>query len=222
MLHIGNRIRSDKYGTSHEAFLALSSNEEVITCIAKRPWSMAELNSTVPERVLTYEKQIRNQQYDDLIEEDTALPLPWELDAKAASLRRYYEVSIHVAQKFENKKKLQQKLRQQRQQDEKEVGVGTFGDTSMNEGLVNDDISAVQMLIQVCPDDGSGGPNADDVISDYGATGLDVFGKMLRGDGHEWLSFEGTAEHDITLQDALQQVSSLLLKCLCVYEYTFM
>ena len=34
-------------------------------------------------------------------------------------------------------------------------------------------------FLRVYPDDGSGGPRADDVIAEYGPTGHDVWGKPL-------------------------------------------
>ena len=69
-LHIGNRIRSTLHGTTHEGYLFTSddnsdatdsSGYRVVPCIAKRPWSLSELNATVPTQVLAFE---RGQQFD--------------------------------------------------------------------------------------------------------------------------------------------------------------
>jgi len=59
---------------------------------------------------------------------------------------------------------------------------------------------AVPEFLRVYPDDGSGGPNSEDAISEYGATGSDVWGKTLSGLGgsHEWLVYEGRFESVVT------------------------
>jgi len=193
-LHVGRRIRSSKYGTTHEGLLVLSKEGNgyyrATPCIAKRPWSIKELSAMVPTKVQSLEE---GRQYD---EEDTKPPESYELDALSATLRQYYEVETSLSQKFNKKRTLQQKIRQQKLQDEKQNG-----------GLVSDednDAAMVQMLIRIYPDDGSGGPNDDDVLPEYGITGLDIWGKQLGDGSHEWLVFEGNVDTDITLQDAHQ------------------
>ena len=185
LLHISKRISSSTYGTTHEAFLILSKEDsgsyKAMRCIAKRPWSMTELKDGVPSKVLAFEQ--------DAIAGDTQPPESWELDAKAATIRQYYEVEIHVSNKFGEKKALYQRMRQQKQLEE-EKGFG-----KVDNSLPNDDIvSAVQMLKGVYPDDGSGGPNAEDAIPEYGLADLDVWGKALANGCHEWLVFESTSE----------------------------
>jgi len=222
LLHIGNRIQSSSYGTTHECFLFQSienddgdSNTDnvvknfddgnvrfcITPCIAKRPWSMPELNATVPSKVLAFE---RKQRYYDEIEDDVrqSIPESWELDDKAVKIRRYYEVEIHIFQKFERKREfISEQRRRIRQQEEaeRERGAKNRGDTSIR-GMA-DNLIAVPKFLKVYPDDGSGGPNFDDAIPEYGATGADVWGKTLSGLGgsHEWLVYEGRFESEVTL-----------------------
>lgn len=194
-LHVGRRIRSSKYGTTHEGLLVFSNEGNgyyrATPCIAKRPWSIKELSAMVPTKVQILEK---GEQYD---ETDMMSPESYELDALSATLRQYYEVETSLSQKFDKKRTLQQKIRQQKLQDEKQNG-----------GLVTeediDDPAMVQMLIRIYPDDGSGGPNDDDVLPEYGSVGLDIWGKQLGDGSHEWLVFEGKVDTEITLQDAHQ------------------
>jgi len=195
-LHVGQRIRSSKYGTTHEGLLVLSKEGDgcyrATPCIAKRPWSIKELSAMVPTKVQSLEEGL---QYD----ETDMTPLEsYELDALSATLRQYYEVETSLSQKFDKKRTLQQKIRQQKLQDEKQNG-GFVTDED-----INDDPAMVQMLIRIYPDDGSGGPNDDDVLPEYGSTGLDIWGKQLGDGSHEWLVFEGSVDTDNTLQDAHQ------------------
>ena len=149
---------------------------------------MTELKYGVPSKVLAFEQ--------DAIEGDTQPPESWELDAKAATIRQYYEVEIHVSNKFGEKKALYQRIRQQKQLEE-EKGL------KVDNSLPNDDIvSAVQMLKGVYPDDGSGGPNDEDAIPEYGLADLDVWGKALANGCHEWLVFESTSELSLMYQFA--------------------
>jgi hypothetical protein len=229
LLHIGNRIQSSAYGTTHECFLFQSIEDgggdnnrdnvakiyddgnvrfRITSCIAKRPWSMPELNATVPSKVLAFERQ---QRYYDETEDDVqqSTPEPWELDDKAVKIRRYYEVEIHIFQKFERKREfLSEQRRRIRQQEEAERERGSAksrGDTSIG-GVEADNLIAVPKFLRVYPDDGSGGPNSDDAIPEYGATGADVWGKTLSGLGgsHEWLVYEGRFESVVTLLDAME------------------
>ena len=63
---------------------------------------------------------------------------------------------------------------------------------------------AVPKFLRVYPDDGSGGPRADDAIPEYGLAGTDVWGKPLTVGGHEWLVYEGSLETEVSLQGALE------------------
>jgi hypothetical protein len=228
LLHIGNRIQSSSYGTTHECFLFQliedddgdSNTDNVVKffddgnvrfcitpCIAKRPWSMPELNATVPSKVLAFE---RKQRYYDEIEDDVwqSIPEPWELDDKAVKIRRYYEVEIHIFQKFERKREFifeqRRRIRQQEEAERERGSAKNRGDTSIR-GMT-DNLIAVPKFLKVYPDDGSGGPNFDDAIPEYGATGADVWGKTLSGLGgsHEWLVYEGRFESEVTLLDAME------------------
>ena len=218
ILHIGNRIQSSSHGTTHESFLFQSidddsvdfSNEgiskiyddgyvrfRITPCISKRPWSMSELIASVPTRVLAYE---RNQWIETDAEQKTLEK--WELDDKAARLRRYYEVEIHIYQKFERKREfLAQQRRRIKQQQEEEMESGIIDE------VVENNVVAVPKFLRVYLDDGSGGPNDEDAIPEYGTTGTDVWGKTvskLGGSHHEWLVYEGRFESEITLLDALE------------------
>ena len=228
LLHIGNRIQSSSYGTTHECFLFQliedddgdSNTDNVVKffddgnvrfcitpCIAKRPWSMPELNATVPSKVLAFE---RKQRYYDEIEDDVwqSIPEPWELDDKAVKIRRYYEVEIHIFQKFERKREFifeqRRRIRQQEEAERERGSAKNRGDTSIR-GMT-DNLIAVPKFLKVYPDDGSGGPNFDDAIPEYGATGADVWGKTLSGLGgsHEWLVYEGRFESEVSLLDAME------------------
>ena len=218
ILHIGNRIQSSSHGTTHESYLfqsidddSVDSNNEGISkiyddgsvrfritpCISKRPWSMSELIASVPTRVLAYE---RNQWIETDAEQKTLEK--WELDDKAARLRRYYEVEIHIYQKFERKREfLVQQRRRIKQQQEEEMESGIIDE------VVENNVVAVPKFLRVYLDDGSGGPNHEDAIPEYGTTGTDVWGKTvskLGGSQHEWLVYEGRFESEITLLDALE------------------
>ncbi|KAL3816442.1 hypothetical protein ACHAXA_000092 [Cyclostephanos tholiformis] len=231
LLHIGYRIQSSAYGTTHECFLIQSiedSSEEsnrdniakifddgsikfsITPCIAKRPWSLPELNATVPSKVMAFE---RRQRYYDAIEEQVQQSTlePWELDNKAAEIRRYYEVEIHIFQKFERKRELLAEQRRKiRQQEEagRERGIAKFTDNPSAEDIKTDHLIAVPKFLRVYPDDGSGGPNSEDAIPEYGATGADVWGKSLNGlsGSHEWLVYEGRFESEVTLLEAMERL----------------
>ena len=157
---------------------------------------MSELIASVPTRVLAYERH----QWIETDGEQTTLE-KWELDDKAARLRRYYEVEIHIYQKFERKREFlaEQRRRIKQQQQETETERGTIDE-------VDDNVVAVPKFLRVYLDDGSGGPNDEDAIPEYGTTGTDVWGKTVSklGGSHEWLVYEGRFESEITLFDALE------------------
>lgn len=75
-----------------------------------------------------------------------------------------------------------------------------------NDEVVDDNVIAVPKFLRVYLDDGSGGPNDEDAIPEYGTTGTDVWGKSISklGGSHEWLVYEGRFESEITLLDALE------------------
>ncbi|KAL9179026.1 hypothetical protein ACHAXT_000068 [Thalassiosira profunda] len=202
MLHVGKRLRSGEHGTAHEAYLVLSAEEgddgpgrryNVQPCIAKRPWSLTELNATVPAQVMACERgELEAFQRE-------AAPEAHELEWRAAPVRQYYEVELHIYGKIEKERARIERLRRQKAQDEAGRGAATNDDEAA--AMVTVAAVAVPKFIKVHPDDGSGGPRADDAIPDYGATGADVWGKALGG-GHEWLVYEGEA--GATLRDALE------------------
>ena len=123
------------------------------------------------------------------------------MEATAASVRRYYEVEIHVFNKFDTKQKFYKQLNQQKQQDAKENGAEI--DESITSTINDLAEMAIPKFLRVYPDDGSGGPRTDDAIPEYGLAGTDVWGKPLTV-GHEWLVYEGSLETEVSLQDALE------------------
>jgi hypothetical protein len=208
LLHIGRRIRSSVHGTTHEGYLFVSDDSSdgaigndyiVRPCIAKRPWSVSELNVTVPAKVMAFE---RGQLLDSLQDQQFTLD-SWELDAKSAAVRRYFEVETHMFQKFEEKKKIYGTLRRQQLQEEDgldpESEMVKRGDAVV---ILSKAEVAVPSFLRVYPDDGSGGPNTNDAIAGYGTTGIDVWGKIL-DPGHEWLVYEGRFDTEVTLSDAI-------------------
>ena len=170
---------------------------------------MPELNATVPSKVMSFERLQRNHDATDEQLRQSTLE-PWELDDKATKIRRYYEVEIHIFQKFERKRELlaeQRRRIRQQEEAERERGIvkNNIGDRSIDD-VGADNLVAVPKFLRVFPDDGSGGPNSEDAIPEYGATGTDVWGKSLNGrtGSHEWLVYEGRFESEVTLLDAME------------------
>ena len=72
-----------------------------------------------------------------------------------------------------------------------------------NAAIISKAEVTVPTFLRVYADDGSGGPNLNDAITGYGATGFDVWGKVL-DPGHEWLVYEGSLNTEVTLSDAMK------------------
>jgi hypothetical protein len=202
ILRVGSRISSNTYGTTHQVQLIRPKEDgdyEVLPCIAKRPWTIAELYSNVPAKVSSFEEQQFESAFDELTQ-----PESWEVEYNAKSIRRYWEVEIHCNKKFEQKKDLYKQMEAINDQKQKEEGGGDFD--GVNEGVsfaarIAD--IATPKFYDVHPDDGSGGTNEDDIIPEYGLVGEDVWGKNIEI-GHDWLVYKGKLGADyVTLFDAM-------------------
>jgi len=204
VLRVGNRIRSSVYGTTHQVLLILPKEDggyEILPCVAKRPWTMAELYANVPSKVSAFEEQQSESAFDEMIP-----PESWEVDYNAKSVRRYWEVEIHCNKKFQQKKELYKRLQMQSLNDKKQKEEDGGGSDGADDG-VNFAIRvagvAVPKFYDVYPDDGSGGTNEDDIIPEYGSFGQDVWNKTIEF-GHDWLVYESKlGDNEVTLLDAM-------------------
>jgi hypothetical protein len=202
ILRVGSRIRSSAYGTTHQALLICPVDDgeyEILPCVAKRPWTLPELYANVPSKVLTFE----DPQSESSFEESTQ-PDSWEVDYKAKSIRRYWEVEIHCNKKFQQKKDHYKQLEEVKDYKRKEEGGGDSDglDDGVSFAIHVADVT-IPRFYSVYRDDGSGGTNEDDMIPEYGLFGEDVWGKTIEL-GHDWLVYEGKlGANELTLLDAM-------------------
>ena len=227
VLRVGNRIRSSVHGTTHQVLLILPKEDgeyELLPSLAKRPWTMAELSTNVPSKVLAFEEQQSESAFDELIP-----PEPWEVDYNAKSVRRYWEVEIHCNKKFQQKKELYKRLqiqalhdRKQKEEDGRSGGDGA--DVGVSFAIRVADV-AVSKFYEVYPDDGSGGTNEDDIIPEYGLFGQDVWNTTIEL-GHDWLVYESKlGANELTLLDAMMVSNcnwALVISSLCTYLTVFL
>eukprot|EP00985_Skeletonema_marinoi_P019246 scaffold10964_cov146-Skeletonema_marinoi.AAC.5 len=205
VIRVGNRICSSFYGTTHQVLLILPKEDgefEILPCVAKRPWTMAELYANVPSKVSAFEEQQSESAFDELIP-----PEGWEVDYNAKSVRRYWEVEIHCNKKFQQKKELYERLQIQALNDNKQDEDGGAGESDGADDGVSFAVRVAEVAIpkfyDVYPDDGSGGTNEDDIIPEYGFFGQDVWNKTIEL-GHDWLVYESKLEvNELTLLDAM-------------------
>ena len=205
VIRVGIRICSSFYGTTHQVLLILPKEDgefEILPCVAKRPWTMAELYANVPSKVSAFEEQQSESAFDELIP-----PEAWEVDYNAKSVRRYWEVEIHCNKKFQQKKELYERLQIQALNDNKQDEDGGAGESDGADDGVSFAVRVAEVAIpkfyDVYPDDGSGGTNEDDIIPEYGFFGQDVWNKTIEL-GHDWLVCESKLEvNELTLLDAM-------------------
>jgi len=205
VIRVGNRICSSFYGTTHQVLLILPKEDgefEILPCVAKRPWTMAELYANVPSKVSAFEEEQSESAFDELIP-----PEAWEVDYNAKSVRRYWEVEIHCNKKFQQKKELYERLQIQALNDNKQDEDGGAGESDGADDGVSFAVRVAEVAIpkfyDVYPDDGSGGTNEDDIIPEYGLFGQDVWNKTIEL-GHDWLVYESKLEvNELTLLDAM-------------------
>jgi hypothetical protein len=118
LLRIGSRVGSGTYGTVHQGYL-IRAEDDIQLCIAKRAWTLAELEANVPSQILkldSKEKQRREKltvaqrtglasvklaQNDGEISNAESEPLS-ALDLKTRSdrCRHYWDVERHCYQKM--------------------------------------------------------------------------------------------------------------------------
>ena len=195
ILHICQRIRSNTYGTTHYALFVTSVSSDgsfkAKKVVAKRPWSVVELQLNVPEQIAD-----ERGESDDLVR-----PEQWEVDARATTIRKYWEVELHCHRKFEQKRSYFDILRRQREADERDKKDSDKGSNESDRLPVVNSNLAVPEFEQVFPDDG----NVDEVdtVPAYGNMGTDVWGESLDG-RFEWLVYTSELEASPTLSDALR------------------
>lgn len=206
ILHICKRIRSNKYGTTHNALFVTSVSSDgsfnAKKVVAKRPWSKVELQLNVPEQIAD-----ERRESDELVR-----PEQWEVDARATIIRKYWEVELHCHRKFEQNRSYLDRLRQQNESDERDKkGSEDKGSYERDRLPVVNPNLAVPEFKQVFPDDGNG--DEDDTVPAYGNMGTDVWGESLDG-RFEWLLYTSEMEASPTLSDALRHES----RELCQHE----
>ncbi|KAL7532864.1 hypothetical protein ACHAXR_008256 [Thalassiosira sp. AJA248-18] len=215
LFRIGKRVGSGSYGTVHQGYL-IRTMDDIQPCIAKRAWTLDELESSVPSRILKSEQGEKKRleqlavaqrtglvsaklaQNDIVVElNDDAEPLsPSELKMRGERCRHYWKVEAHCFQKIEEKIKI------------------------AND---NDVVRAAPAFLGVYKDDGSseqlGGSEA---VVGYGLLGKEEssngwfsssnIGDADTGKGHTWMAFEyvGSAM-DITSTSAVGEPSQTLL-----------
>ena len=112
-LSIGERIGSGSYGTVHVGHLTPKDEEggEKIRCIAKRAWSVDEIESDVPARVFNSEREENNKANQRTGLASAAAPdsqaevledvSPDEKKTRAQRCLHYFEVERHCFEKIE-------------------------------------------------------------------------------------------------------------------------
>ena len=120
LLRIGNRVGSGSYGTVHQGHF-IQSKDDIQQCIAKRAWTLAELEAGVPSQILKSEQKATQRtgmaiaqrtgiasaraqkDFSDKDESDSLSPS--ELKTRAERCRHYWEVERHCFQKIEENNK---------------------------------------------------------------------------------------------------------------------
>ena len=108
------------------------------------------------------------------------------------TLRLTYTSTKRLREKRELRIEHRRRIWQQ-QELERDRGIAQSRSERTIDDVEADIVVAVPKFFSVYLDDGSGGPNAEDAIPEYGATDEDVRGKMhndLVG-SHEWLVYKG-------------------------------
>lgn len=119
LLRIGSRVGSGSYGTVHQGYL-VRAEDDIQPCIAKRAWTLAELEAHVPSRILKLdqeEKQRRDQlavaqrtglasvklaQNDEGVSNAESEPLSAsDLKTRSDRCRHYWDVERHCYQKMD-------------------------------------------------------------------------------------------------------------------------
>ena len=119
LLRIGSRVGSGSYGTVHQGYL-ISAEDDFQPCIAKRAWTLAEIEANVPSRIFKLdqeEKQRREQlavaqrtglasvklaQNDGEVTNAESEPLSAsDLKTRSDRCRHYWDVERHCYQKME-------------------------------------------------------------------------------------------------------------------------
>ncbi|KAL7469534.1 hypothetical protein ACHAXS_009786 [Conticribra weissflogii] len=211
-LLIGKRIGSGSYGTVHEGFLiqskAFKGNEIVVNngssnfvvcgkdgtefnaipCIAKRPWSLPELENGVPSKIFDCENENVDIAQRTGIVPDEGSKIPnWK--QRASRCLHYWNVERHCFQKL---KDYQEK----------------------HDSIDRNGKNAIPNYYGVFSDDGSGSNLGmeSNVVNGYGMKAIDENDDSEKK-GHQWLVFEKVggaplngAESDVALSllDAME------------------
>ena len=129
LLRIGKRIGSGSYGTVHQGYF-IRSKDDFQPCIAKRAWTLAELEANVPQQILQSEKEQKGRQLavaqqtglavaqrtglvaaspttvmDDDVSNNNSNLSPSEIKTRAERCKHYFDVEKHCFQKMEDKNK---------------------------------------------------------------------------------------------------------------------
>ena len=209
LLHIGGRVGSGSYGTVHQGFL-IQAKDDIQPCIAKRAWTLAELEANVPSKILKLDQQEENQRtgiavaqrtglataklLDDKAGDDETVSLsPSELRTRAERCKHYWEVERHCFQKIETRR-------------EKKAG----GDDV--------DSRATPAFLGVHQDDGSSSTALEGVDAVQG------YGRLNKDESeHKWMVFEFVGSVDDAGVGTIGEPARTLLDAMevsCVFIVT--
>jgi len=160
LLRLGKRVGSGSYGTVHQGYLIQTKND-IKPCIAKRAWSLPEIESGVPTQIFNLDQEEDNlavAQRTGLATQqtnggDTTASIPAE--ERASRCEHYWNVERHCFQK-----------------------INVYNENIKDE---NKKILATPEFYGVYKDDG----NEDQLLLDVEGYGLSGSSK-----GHQWMTFE--------------------------------
>ena len=197
LLHIGSRIGSGSYGTVHQCLL-VNSKTDIQTCVAKRHWTMSELEDNVPLKVANLKEEKKNmavaqrtglasaRQTSAEIENDEVTDLTQEqLKQRADRCKHYYNVEKHCFEKMEEIK----------QQNDNADGCLERA-TPAFLGSYHCDGRGVDVAGTVVPGYGL----LENEVSSVGWFGGD---KEKSNKGHEWMVFEFVGSESVDCGDTV-------------------
>ena len=117
ILRIGSRVGSGSYGTVHQGYL-IRAEDDVQPCIAKRAWTLAELEANVPSRIFKLDQEEKQRREQLAVAQRTGLASvklaqndgevsnaengsASDLKTRSDRCRHYWDVERHCYQKME-------------------------------------------------------------------------------------------------------------------------